>query len=605
MMYLAKKRASQIRFLVLITGLSTTFAVWTSLADPIGIPKMFVLAILSTWLVGSVISGILSAPNRKFSPGQWAILGFVLATLVAAILTDVKYTAFFGAIQRNDGAISYLALASLSFAAMSSFRIANIVQVRTSMLVIGGVLTFYGLLQTSGHDPFKWVLLYNPIIGTLGNPDFYSGLVGAVAIASLWLIRVEEKKSAKVAGALLLIAELFVLKRCGSIQGIAELAVGFVILMIVTVWQIRKRFGIIVLIIFGVIFTPIVLGLLNIGPLARHLYRGSFQSRMDYWHAALSMFKSHPFAGVGLDRFGEYYGQYAPQIQIVQGQPTDNAHNVFLQLLATGGIIVILPYIILMAVILTTAIQGIKNSVGKDQLNIVALFSVWFALLLVSFISIDNLGVVVWFWIIGGALYGVTRHLPEEDTISKRVRGRNASTSQSDFDILSPIISFVLSILILMLMVPAWKSSSALLNVQRHTTGWTETQFVDNIDQAANVQRGNVQVHAQLADIALRVSAIDLGFKLLDSIRHQDARSLNGNYLSAFAYEISKKYELALPYRLRLLQIDPWSTRNMLQIVTDYVALKDMAKARDMSSRLSRLYPNSSDAKSAEVLVKE
>jgi hypothetical protein len=39
-------------------------------------------------------------------------------------------------------------------------------------------------------------------------------------------------------------------------------------------------------------------------------------------------------------------------------------------------------------------------------------------------------------------------------------------------------------------------------------------------------------------------------------------------------------------------------------MVTDYVAMKDLAKAREMSSRLSKLYPNNPDTASAAALLK-
>lgn len=600
-----EKQAAQVRNLVLLAGVATTLFVWTSLADPINLPKMFILAIFATWLIGLIFTRVFYSKERPLSVGQWALSAFAIALLLAALLTDVKFTAFFGAMQRNDGVISYIALAGLSMAAMMSFTASDFRQIRWWILIVGSVLSVYGALQTFGHDPFKWVLLYNHVVGTLGNPDFFSGIVGAAAIASVWLVLVEDELPIRGAGLALLLCELFILKRCGSIQGVAAFLLGLVILTIAKVWQKSRAIGIGLSAAIGLVSIPVFLGLLDKGPLSRFVYRGSFQSRVDYWHAALGMFKSHPLFGVGLDRFGQNYGQYAPQIQVVQGQGTDNAHNVFLQLLATGGLLVVLPYLFLLAVIFVSAIRSIKEANGKTQIDLVALFSIWLALLFISAISIDNLGVAIWFWIIGGALYGITRHLHSNVSQSELKPGKKPKRiAQDNSNLLAPIVSLVLTILLLILVVPAWRSSALLLNLQRQRSGWTETQYVESIRQAANVQSSNVQVRVQLADIALRVSAFDEGLSLIKSINDQDPRSVDGNTLGAIAYELTKKYELAIPYRLRILQLDPWSTRNMLQMVTDYVALKDFAKAREMSSRLSKLYPNNPDTKSAEALLK-
>lgn len=600
-----EKQAAQVRNLVLLTGIVTTLIVWTSLADPINFPKMFMLSIFSAWILGLVITRLISAKGRRLSVGQWALLCFALSLILVGFLTDVKYTAFFGAIQRNDGAFSYIALAILSFAAMMSFGPTNFRQLRWWILAVGSILTAYGFLQTFGHDPFKWVLLYNHVVGTLGNPDFFSGIVGVAAIASVWLVLVEEQIRIRMAGLFLLLCELFILKRCGSIQGIAAFSIGLVILLVAKLWQRRREFGIGATVVVGLVSVPVALGLLDKGPMAHFIYRSSFQSRVDYWHAALGMFEAHPFAGVGLDRFGQYYGQYAPQIQVVQGQPSDNAHNVFLQLLATGGLLVIVPYLFLLSLIFIAAIRAIKNATGSERIDTVALFSIWLSLLFISAISIDNLGVAVWFWIAGGALYGVSKHSGVGKAVGKSKSGKTSKRVAADnSNLLAPIVAFGLSIAMLVPMVPAWRSSSMLLALQRQRTGWTAAQYVDAITKAANVQPSNVQVRAQFADIALRVSAFTTGISLIESINREDRRSIDGNTLGAIAYELTKKYESALPYRLRLLQIDPWSTRNMLQLVTDYVALKDMAKAREMSSRLLKLYPNSPDAKSAETLIK-
>lgn len=605
MILFENKQAGQVRNLVLLAGVATTLFVWTSLADPINLPKMFILAIFATWLIGLTVTRVFYSKDRGMSVGQWSLAAFTFALLLAALLTDVKYTAFFGAMQRNDGAISYIALAGLSLAAMMSFTSSDFRQIRWWILIVGSVLTLYGILQTFGHDPFKWVLLYNHVVGTLGNPDFFSGIVGAAAIASVWLVLVEDELPIRGAGLVLLLCELFVLKRCGSIQGVAAFLLGLVLLTIAEVWQKRRAMGIGLSAAVGLVSIPVFLGLLDKGPLARFVYRGSFQSRVDYWHAALEMFKSHPLFGVGLDRFGQNYGQYAPQIQVVQGQGTDNAHNVFLQLLATGGLLVILPYLFLLAVIFVSAVRSIKKANGKTQIDLVALFSIWLALLFISAISIDNLGVAIWFWIIGGALYGITRHRHPNDSKSDLKSGKKSKRiAQDNSNLLAPIVSLVLTILMLILVVPALRSSATLLNLQSPRPGWTETQYVEGIRQAANLQSSNVQVRTQLADIALRVSAFEEGLSLVKSINKQDPRSVDGNILGAVAYELTKKYELAIPYRLRILQLDPWSTRNMLQMVTDYLALKDLVKAREMYSRLLELYPNNPDTKSAEALLK-
>ena len=569
---------------------------------------MFVLTILSAWVLGSVVVAIISRRGARLSVGQWAITAFVIGILVAGFFTDVKYTAFFGAMQRNDGVFSYLALATLSIAAMMSFEPANMKQIRTGLLVIALVLTGYGFLQTYGRDPVKWVRLYGPVIGTLGNPDFLSGLLGVASVATLWVIFAKEKIWLRWTGVILLLLELFIIRRSASIQGFFAFGAGLILLTIVKLWHLNKRAGITSFFFAGIALILGLLGLLNKGPLAAVIYHRTIRNRIDYWHAAINMFKAHPFVGIGLDRFGENYGQYAPQIQVSQGTTTDNAHNVFLQLLATGGLVVIIPYLFLLGVILWTAMRGIKNSVGDAQIHIVALFAIWIALLLISCISIDNLGVAVWFWISGGALYGVAHkslRKDEQKPIGKSKAVKSAKrTTQSSLSYIAPIASLIITIVVLIAMVPAWRGSSMLNELQRNKSRLTQPQFAAKLKEIANIQPNNVQTLLVLSNTALNTPWVDLALSYAKKANEKDLRSYFGNYLSAIAYEGTKKSDQAIPYRIRLTELDPWNTPNMLQLVKDYVQVKDLVKAQVIAARISQLQPNGGDAQAAAALIK-
>lgn len=610
MILLEQKQASQARLLVLLTGIATTSMVWSSLADPVNVPKMFVLTILSAWVLGYVIVGAWSNRSKSFSLGPWAILGFGLCLLFSALLTDVKYTAFYGALQRNNGAFSYLAFAVLSLAAMMSFNISDLAQIRHTLYWVGLVLAGYGFLQTTHHDFIHWNLVYNPIVGTLGNPDFVSAFIGVCSIATFWTVFATKKIWVRASSGALLLFEFFIVNRSGSSQGFFIIGVGFTVLGLTEFWQWNRKAGLISLGFIGLGSIPILLGIFNAGPLASRIYRSSIRSRIDYWHAAIGMFKSHPIAGVGLDRFADSYGQYAPRVQVAPDQYTNNAHNVFLQLLATGGLLVILPYLLLLGLIFYTAIRGIRVASGRDQRDLVGLFSIWFALLVISSISIDNLGIAIWFWISGGALYGVSRRYTDEKEEPKEPRSKQKSkkaaaiSASSEMSILSPIISFLLAVLMLLVMIPVWRSSAMLMDLQRYQGGLSQTQFADRIRQASAVQPRNIDVQLSLADIALRSSDFDLAFKILNAINQQNPRSLNGNYLAALGYEMSKKYSSAIPFRKRLMVIDRWSTRNMLALVKDYVQVGDLTSARSIYRTILELRPDGDDAKSADAAIK-
>jgi O-antigen ligase/cytochrome c-type biogenesis protein CcmH/NrfG len=605
---LTTDEASKTRWMVLIAGVATTFMIWTSLADPINIPKFFILVMLSAWVLGTVVAGFSQDGIRKLSVGQWAILAFALAMILAAVLTDVRYTAFFGTSQRNDGAISYVALAILAIAASMSFDIAHLSQFRNGLLVVGALLTFYGVLQTTGNDPFTWVLVYGPIMGTLGNPDFMSAAIGVSAIATVWMILSTKEMLPRAGTIILLLLELFVLRRSGSLQGLLAFAFGLVVLVLAKLWQLNTRYGVIGIVFVGLCAIPTFLGFVNRGPLASYLFRSTLKNRQDYWHAAIGMFKAHPLVGVGLERFGENYGLYAPQIQVVHGQTTNNAHNVFLQLAATGGLLVILPYLFLIGVIFLTSIRAIRMTRGQAQIDLIAVTAIWIALLLVSLISIDNLGVAVWFWISGGVLYAIAHESLKED--EKKPKERKSSSKKArevaprSASYVGPIVSLVLAVLMLIPMISVWKTSAAVFDLQGNRSQLSPAQFLDKMNTVAGIQPKNSQTYYALADIAMRINNPQLALKYLKMVIEKDPKSNYGRQLAAIAYESQNKYQLAIALRVELLTLDPWNTSNMVTLIKDYLKIKDKANATVISSKITELYPSSADAVAAAALIK-
>ena len=606
--HLSEEQASRTRNHVLIVGVVSTLMVWTSLYDPINLPKMFMLSCLSAWILGTIAVNLINSKFKHLPLGVWAVISFIVGIFLAAILTDVPYTAFFGASQRNDGAISYFFLAVLCLAGMMSFTAENLNRLRITLPALGMVLAIHGLLQASGHDPFKWVLLYGPIVGTVGNPDFMSATLGVCAVATAWLVLTEERIWIRSTAGILAILEIYVAKRSGSVQGLLAFAAGLVILLLTKLWQKNRRLGLIGIAAAAAAAVPAIAGFMNKGPLAGLLFRSSMKNRLDYWHAAIAMFKVHPIFGVGFDRFGENYGLYAPKIQVVHGQITNNAHNVFLQLLATGGLVVILPYLFLLGVILYSALKAIRVSTGRRQMDIVGLFSIWFSLFLISILSIDNIGVTVWFWISGGVLYAISRVPMEqaksaEPKLRKSGKGRQASLS-NNVNYTAPIVSLVLTLLVVILMVPAWRASAAIADLQSNRSRLSPSNYLQKLNQVADSWPKNPQTLFYLSDLGMRIQKPDLALKFAQEVIAMDPKTNSGRQIAAIALESEKKYGLAIPFRIELLKLDPWNTANMLVLVQDYVQIKDEIKAKTMAARIAQLYPNSADAISAAALVK-
>ena len=169
---------------------------------------------------------------------------------------------------------------------------------------------------------------------------------------------------------------------------------------------------------------------------------------------------------------------------------------------------------------------------------------------------------------------------------------------------LSPIISLILLVIVLGFMVPVVRTSGTLYQMLGNTGRLTLRQYEAKLVEVSNSFPSNTQTLIVLADLALRVSDSELSLKFTKKILQKDHKSQSGNQLSAAAYEFTKKYAQAIPFRKQLIAIDPWNTKNMLEIVRDYVYLKDFPSARIMTEKIKGLQPNGDDAKAAAALLK-
>ncbi len=609
---LSEIEARKVQTFVLLGGIFTTITIWTKLEDPINLPKMFVLVLFAAIVLGLSMPALLSS-NKISSRDQKIGLGLIglltVGLLISTVATDVKYTAIFGEFHRNNGFLSYFAMIVLMVSGSLVFNLKSVNRYFIFFGIAGLLLTFYGILQGLGADPVGWKIDYNPFITTLGNPNFTSGFLGLSGIAILYLALDAKERKYQVIYGVGLLADLCILWRSGSIQGVFGFLIGATVIILVKIWLINKRYGQIGLAAAAIAGAPVALAVMNIGPLASKLYQGTLRNRFDYWNAATGMFKDHPIFGVGIDRFGEHYREYAVQNQVVQGQITDNAHSIYLQLLATGGIILFIPYILLVLFITFVGFKALLKFQGEDKLKVGALFGIWLGTIAVNIVTVDNLGVGVWFWITGGVLLAISSSHGRiesngQDQKEKASKGISAKSinAESIFPV-TYVTSFILVVLVLVMLVPALGKSSALYNFKNNASSYTTQTYTLALVVDSKGASNDPQHLIQLASLAFTQNAIDEAFVMIDQINKVDSRSYYGNYFAAFALEALNKRSEAIKYRERLKELDPWNSASLIELMKNYLSIGNKASAQEIASLIKRNYPGSQSEIDASALL--
>ena len=424
------------------TAIAATLAItpWMTL-DPINLPKLVVIAL------GGFITLAAILVNRKtlFTSGHKTIqilCGlFVLDLIIVLLIAGTNpLQEFFGTYGRATGFVAYVSLAALLLGAavVASTKFVN--SFARALLIAGALSIAYGLLQAVDADPIEWVNQYSPVIGFLGNPNFESSFVGFSGVLAFGFIIAQGLNAAlRSAYVAYLVLAVFVIIKTDSQQGLLVLAGG--IALVSMIWISRSKFKFVTkpaLILSGIGAVFVALGSLNSGPLASLLYKASVTYRGDYWRAGWKMTVENPIFGVGLDSYGDWYRRTRTLEATVRRGPeitANAAHNVLLDFSSNGGFPLVIIYLALMVLVVISALRLLKRSNRFDP-AVAGLIAVWIAYQAQSIISLNQLGLAVWGWIISGLIIGYeinTRTSEQPQEVKAPVgKGRTAAKAISE-----------------------------------------------------------------------------------------------------------------------------------------------------------------------------
>ena len=405
--------------------------------DPINSPKLFALGafgLLSLFIVGQLLIK---------NPSPFREIHFIAAFLLILHLTVVMSLSgrfedqFFGVFGRNTGYLALMSLIGL-FLCASVVRNQRFLEALTKVLIVCGVLAMaYGLLQVLGLDPVTWGASgYKPIYGFLGNPNFESAFLGMTGSAYLaFAISKKIKIQVRLLFLIGILVSGFVILKSESEQGFLVLISGSLTVVLVYLYSIKNKFLLLPAFVFSLGLGLIsILGLTNRGPLAGILYKDSIQFRGDYWRAAWKMGFDNPLTGVGIDRFGEHYRGYRDLLATTRRGPdvtSNSAHNVFLDIFSNTGFIGAGLYISLHLLTVVAIVRYLRSN-SEYKIPFTALTSAWIAYVAQSIISVNQLGLAVWGWVLMGAIIGLSLSPVEQGLIHSNQKQKKTSQNNQD-----------------------------------------------------------------------------------------------------------------------------------------------------------------------------
>lgn len=450
------------------TALTAVIVLTKSVTDPVNTPKMLVLGIVGSGALGIVLASLNRIRTRTTGITAFLIFLFLISAFNSVIHSESPLSQnMYGVYGRNNGLVTYIFLGSI-FLAASLFTAQKSFELITKALFVTGIVNiiYCGWVILFG-DFIGWSNPYGNILGTFGNPNFIGAFLGIFLSAYVAFALSPNRSSAwKYSLILVVPVTLFEIIDSSAIQGRVVAAGG---LAVVAFSYLRFKINKLILGLYSLAVSTVgvfaILGALQIGPLTQYIYKGSVSLRGQYWLSGWNAGQSHPFSGVGMDALGDWYRRVRdPQALVTPGVNTvvNTAHNVFMDMFAFGGWPLLLAYILLTAYSAQALVRSFSRLDSFDG-TFTAIAVAWIGYQVQSIISINQIGIAIWGWLLGGALIAYERATRSQAAlgISGEKKNRKASPfTAKNADARVVPASFIAALIGLLIVLPPFTSDA-------------------------------------------------------------------------------------------------------------------------------------------------
>lgn len=397
---------------LIILGLISTVVIITPTIsiDPINLPKFVTLSFFALMIFIYVLANtnlIILKSKLIFL----LLLLFPIWILISLFMSKINIlNGLFGFTGRNTGAITYISfwffMIGATIVSSSSF-----VYVLLRSISAAGVLhVIYGFVQLLDLEPYEWVRPTGSVTSLFGNQNFSSSFTSLSMLAALSLIlHTTSHMRSKIFWICYQPFAFIILIKSDSSQGYIVLLAGLIV--VGYFWLISKpnlvaqsRIYLAICFCGAAILLLDVLAKVPWNPILNNL---TVSLRGDYWRAGWAMAIDNPIFGVGLDGYVYHYRVFRDALAASRSGNTrvDSAHNLFLDLLVGGGFPLLIFYLILVFLALTSIFKVVRSS-REFKPEFAFLVAVWVAYVLQASISINQIGLGVVGFTLMGALIG-------------------------------------------------------------------------------------------------------------------------------------------------------------------------------------------------------
>lgn len=382
----SKIHTANLNFLVFTLAILSLIVTPGLSADATVLPKLLTLTILIGNFLPLIILNFRTYLINTESKTVLVISLLIILQLILVIInSDAPITQqFFGRPYRMIGLITYLSVILLFLLAYKIFESNHIDILLKTLAFCGLISSVYTCLQTLNID-FENSST-STISGTFGVTNFQSAFTAMALVPSIYLAI--NKKLNKSVIPIVALFYIFTIYSTKSIQGYIGLLIGLSILSLIYLSKNRRKIAYLFAFFNTILFTIVVAGMLGRGYFSHYLYKDSVQSRGDFWRSSIRMANDHPFFGVGLDSYPDFYFRYKDRVSANRSwyENSDSSHNYFLDFASQGGY----PLAIFFGfIVLWVAYRILRFTLRNKEFDLraSALFATWFVSQAMSLIN--------------------------------------------------------------------------------------------------------------------------------------------------------------------------------------------------------------------------
>lgn len=414
-------------FLFIGVPFTTLFLMTDAVSDPVNVTKLFA--------AGCVGGGVFAIALVYGMKELWqsakllvtAVSLFIVAALNSVFASSAPLTQnLYGVFGRQTGLITYLLLIMSALGASLLRSKKSFDLLVWALLISGAVNIIYAAWAIAFGDFIGWSNPYGNILGLFGNPNFIGAFLGMFITGSVaFAFSNHFAWKYRIAFIALGLVALYEIKNSHAVQGLVVTGAGLAMIGFYLVRAKTKGNSLTIgyLVAVAIVGAFALAGALQKGPLTELIYKKSVSLRGTYWETGINIGMDSPLTGKGMDSYGLWYRALRPDRALIDMPGvtviTNAAHNVVIDIFAYGGFPLLISYIAILAIGIWAILRVTFRQHTYDG-TFVALATTWLAYQLQSIISINQVGLAIWGWVLVGALVAYeysTR--PQSETAEK------------------------------------------------------------------------------------------------------------------------------------------------------------------------------------------